>query len=116
MGEIAELQRIAWETSESSGFHSRPRTVGDELALMHSELSEALEDYRVLGEESFKYREEPNEDAGFPKPEGFGAELADCIIRILDAAETHGIDLEETLQRKMVFNTKRSYRHGGKVL
>ncbi len=55
------------------------------------------------------------EDADPPgKPEGVPIELADVLIRIIDAAEGLGIDLAEDVIEKMTYNEKRSYRHGGK--
>lgn len=49
------------------------------------------------------------------KPEGFGSELADIVIRVFDLAEDLGIDLAAEIKRKMFFNESRAYRHGGKV-
>jgi NTP pyrophosphatase (non-canonical NTP hydrolase) len=76
------------------------------LALIHSEISEALEEYR--GGRLLPYC-----GAG-GKPEGFGVELADAVIRILDLAEALEIDLEAAIVDKHEFNVKRPYRHGGK--
>lgn len=113
---IAELQKRAWETADKSGFHEPPPTFGDRIALIHSELSEALEDFRKLGEESFAYRVEYSNETDTFKPEGVGSELADAVIRILDASESYGIPLEHILLLKMEHNDKRPYRHGGKKL
>lgn len=66
------------------------------LALIHSEVSEALE--------AFRRDDLPN----------FGEELADIIIRVLDAAPGLGIDIEVALQHKLACNRKRGHRHGGK--
>lgn len=49
------------------------------------------------------------------KPEGFGSELADIVIRVFDLAEDMGIDLATEIKRKMRYNESRPYRHGGKV-
>jgi NTP pyrophosphatase (non-canonical NTP hydrolase) len=53
---------------------------------------------------------------GERKPTGFGVELADAVIRILDICGIYGIDLEKVLMEKMEFNKTRSYRHGGKTV
>lgn len=78
------------------------------IALIHSELSEALEEYRnERGPTEIYYREDG-------KPEGIPVELADAVIRIRDTAESLGIDLEEAISIKHEFNKTRPYKHGGK--
>lgn len=77
------------------------------IALAHTELSEALEVLRA-GHEPTEvwYREEDG------KPEGFGMELADEIIRVGDMAERAGVDLERCVKEKMGFNRGRPFKHG----
>jgi len=90
------------------------RTFGEYIALVHSELSEALEEYR-----------NGNMDKGYEdsvyygpdgKPEGVGIELADAAIRIMDMCENYGIDLEKCIRIKHGYNITRPYKHGGKVI
>lgn len=83
--------------------------IGAWVALMHAELSEALEELRKGG--SLK----PYTGEG-GKPEGFVIELADCVIRIMDCCEALGINLGEAIIRKMEYNETRPHRHGGKAL
>jgi len=66
------------------------------LALMHSEVSEALEAFRA------------NDQANFAE------ELADVIIRTLDCAAGLGIDIDAEINRKLEKNRNRAFRHGGK--
>lgn len=84
------------------------RGIPEQIALMHSELSEALEEFRS----GHPLLESSSSSAG--KPEGFGVELADCIIRIADTCGRYGIDLEKCLKDKLAYNHSRPHRHGGK--
>ncbi|MCE2973019.1 MAG: hypothetical protein LW852_06190 [Sediminibacterium sp.] len=104
---IASIQKEIHRTAKEKGWWDLPRSDGDCIALMHSELSEALEDIR-----NSKLRIYFEGD----KPTGLPIELADCIIRILDYAEKHSINMEDALYAKMKYNETRPYRHGGKAL
>ena len=88
-----------WEVS------AEERNFGELLALIHSEVSEALESWRMSEPASF-------ERAG--KPEGWGIELVDVLIRVLDMMHAHGLDIEQLMETKMAHNRTREYRHGGK--
>lgn len=81
----------------------------EKLALIHSEISEALEEYR----NGKDYKEIYYSDKG--KPEGIPIELADAVIRIMDLCAHCGIDLEEAIALKHKYNLTRPYKHGGKV-
>lgn len=108
---IAELIEDSTKTAGDHGWLD-DRSFGDHVALMHSELSEALEEYRAgHGLNEIYYNpEKPT------KPEGIPAELADVLIRIGAYAGQHGINLKDALDRKAAYNRTRPYRHGGKVI
>ena len=99
------------QTAKSKGWWDDPdRNIGEILALIHSEVSEALEAYRLKGKDSLK--ENWLNEKG--KPEGFTVELADVIIRIADLCGELGLDLESALTTKLSYNQSRPYRHGNK--
>lgn len=107
---FAEAQRIAYKTATEKGWWDKAREVDGQIALMHSELSEALEEWRNPERALDKVYTRLSDG----KPEGFGIELADCVIRILDTCAHYGIDLGEMVKLKMEFNATRPYRHGDK--
>lgn len=108
---VRELQIYIHEWAKRLGWWDleveKDRPVSSQIALMHSELSEALECIRDGMRPDLA-------GAVNGKPEGFGIELADCVIRILDTCERYGIDLQGCIERKMAYNETREYRHGGK--
>lgn len=101
---IRDLQKKAYENSKAHGFHENPPHVPEKLALIHEEVSEALGEYRS---ERMRLWEGPN-----GKPEGFGVELADVIIRVCDLAESLDIDLETLIELKHRYNVNRPFKHG----
>ena len=104
MPDLRRLQERIHATAKAKGWWDEPREIGTAIALMHSELSEALEAAR---------HGNPPDDK-IPQHNGVEAELADTIIRILDFAEGDGYDVIGAMLAKMDFNDGRSVRHGGK--
>jgi len=104
---IKKLIRESHDIAKSKGWWDEERDIPHCLALIHSEVSEALEAYRKHGLESWY------EDRKL-KPEGISFELADTIIRICDLAGHLEIDLEKAIKEKISYNKGRSYRHGSK--
>lgn len=105
---IAFVQYKCWETAQEHGWHEEvddKRMFVEKLCLIHSELSEALEEYR----DGRGYTEIYHKEG---KPEGIPIELADVAIRLFDLAGIYGIDLAGAISIKQQFNNTRPYRHG----
>lgn len=95
----------AYETAKSKGWCDAERGDGELIALMHSELSEALEASR---------HGDPPDDK-IPEFTGREAEMADTVIRIMNFAAERGLRVGEAIVAKMRFNLTREHKHGGKL-
>lgn len=121
---LNELTKDIHENAKEHGWWEKERSFGEIIALCHSELSEALEEYRNGNDRITRLpiyysgggyvASEPTECC--KKPEGIATELADCIIRILDYCGYKGIDIEEAIRIKHEYNKTRPYKHGGKTI
>lgn len=105
------LQSRLHACAVNKGWWEPERSVPECLALIHSEVSEALEEYRRCGPGCPLQNTISGENG---KPEGLPIELADILIRVFDLAEALGIRLGIALLTKHGFNRTRSQRHGGK--
>lgn len=108
---VRAVDRLVSETFRCQSEHGFDATPAEDIALMHSELSEALEDIRdKKWGLAFGDPEKPL------KPTGVASELADVLIRVLAFAGKHNIDLADAVVRKILYNETRPFRHGGKIL
>lgn len=109
LNELArEINKIAME----KGFweEGKDRNPAAILMLIVSEAAEALEEIRdgnSLNEKAFT-----KDKFGILKPTGVASEMADIIIRVLDACYMWEIDIDYAVIEKIKYNKTRPHKHG----
>ena len=101
---LRAAQALAHGTATRSGWYADPvtgkpvvRNFGEVVALMHSELSEALEaDRKGLMDDKLPHRD------------GREVEFADLLLRVLDTAAALGLDIAGAYIEKNRFNGTRA--------
>lgn len=99
------MQNAVHQTAKEKGWWEGERNDGELLALVHSEVSEALE--------ALRHGNAPDDKV--PSFSGVEAELADVVIRIMDMAAMRNWNVAGALVAKAEMNKTRSYKHGGKA-
>jgi NTP pyrophosphatase (non-canonical NTP hydrolase) len=128
MEQIVDIRGLCDESAQTAIEHGfSGQSFPEFISLVHSELSEALEEYRdnrkldeiwyteAVQHEGASYRRACDESET-AKPEGIPTELADVIIRICHYCGENKIDLAGALVQKLRYNKTRSHKHGNKRL
>jgi NTP pyrophosphatase (non-canonical NTP hydrolase) len=113
---LEDAQERVYRVNVDNGWYEDDRTVGDDIALLHSEVSEMLEAYREGGLADQTAPAATPEGVGLPKPEGFGSEAADVLVRLLDTCKRRKVNLAFEFERKLAYNKTRGHKHGGKLI
>lgn len=121
---LTHMAQVIYRANVAKGWWSSPaETIASKLLLIHSEVSEATEELRFArpcpkGGPDVDYDDlrALRHGGQLPKPEGFSVEIADVIIRCLDLCGRLDIDIEDVVRRKVIYNTTREPRHGGKAI
>lgn len=97
--QVHEANKLWWQDLETG--QPIKRNKGELLALIHSEISEALEGERKdLMDDKLPHRKMAE------------VELADAVIRIMDYCGGFGYDLQGAFQDKMAYNaTREDHKH-----
>ena len=114
-GILNHLSEMCNKISSEKGWNDEPRSFGDLIALLHSEASEALEEFRdgrMFNETYY----DPFDTKIIKKPEGIPSELADVLIRVFQMCGALDIDIGAAFVEKCAFNRTRPRMHGGKVI
>jgi NTP pyrophosphatase (non-canonical NTP hydrolase) len=101
---FADIANQVHQTAIDKGWWEKDRNFGEMIALMHSELSEALEGDRN--------GDPPSEH--IPMFSAVEEELADVIIRAMDMSRAMNYRVAPAIIAKMMFNAGRPHKHGGK--
>lgn len=121
---INNLAQEVYKNAVDKGFYENGNglNVGERIALIHSEVSEALEadrknKYCVFNINVINDIESTEifvEEFKSHVKGTFEEEMADIVIRVMDMCALKGIDLEQHIKAKMRYNSTREKYHGKK--
>lgn len=93
---LDELTSLVMAQAKEKGFGTTPEeiNVGEKIALIHTEISEAYQAYR---------------HKKIHGPDGFTEEMGDTIQRILHLCGALGLNVEEAILEKLDYNKVRKW-------
>lgn len=107
---LNELAQEIHAVSQGKGFwpESTERNPGEVLMLIVTEVAEAMEAIR----DGYPLDEMEYGGELRNKPIGVPSEMADIVIRVLDACAGWGIDIDTAVREKIDYNRTRDRLHG----
>jgi len=120
---LNEYSKKAHQMAKAKGFYDNgDRNIGEQLMLVVTELSEAVEAHRtgkralLDGYENWidgtSYGEKEKEGFELYLKDTFEDEIADTFIRLFDLCGYMNIDIETFIDAKMKYNSTRGNKHG----
>jgi len=106
------LADLIYFNNREKGFWDNERNVGELFMLVVSELGEAMEAHR---KKNFAYKKAKTlDELDFEKDikDSFEDEIADAIIRLLDMSSGLGLNIEDHIRMKLIYNLNRPRLHG----
>lgn len=127
---LDDWAEVIHKNAREHGFWNGENNFAEKIALIHAELSEAIEAHRAgdpmlyckigsrNGNPVFCRTDNSicprgcRRCEGCGKPEGVAVELIDALIRLLDLCAAYRIDVERVVRMKHEYNQTRPYKHG----
>jgi NTP pyrophosphatase (non-canonical NTP hydrolase) len=104
---LSDMVTRVFAVNVANGWNQGDRNPLEDCMLLVTEVAEMAEAYRDSMMDTTI-----NENG---KPEGFGSECADVLIRLLDTCQRYNVNLHAEFERKLAHNATRGHRHGGKL-
>lgn len=103
--EYNKLAEAVHKNAVAHGWWDEPRNFASLIGLIHSEISEALEEERNKRPFIYVVNDDGAEETDMSKfngrkPEGAGVELVDAVIRILDIGGRYKVDIDGLMKYK----------------
>jgi NTP pyrophosphatase (non-canonical NTP hydrolase) len=112
---LSDWARRAYKIACLKGWHDNTIDVSTHCANLHGEVSELWESFRKGRLNKPCDKAKAMKEHGLPVLTCAAEELADVVIRAVDIASDLGIDIEEAVRVKCLYNETREYRHGGNL-